>query len=59
MQLNLVRISKTISMVYLVKLADWRSLQVSQPNCVLPSLIIFYTNSGYVTAVIVQVDIAY
>ena len=42
---------KTTSTAYRVKLEDRRSLQDSQPNYTLPSFMVFFNNSGYVTAV--------
>jgi len=42
---------KTTSTAYLVKLEDRISLQDSRPNCTLSSLMVFFNNSGNVTAV--------
>jgi len=41
---------KTTSTAYLVKLEERRSLQNSQLNYTLSSFIVFFNNSGYVTA---------
>jgi len=41
---------KTSSTPYLLKLEDVRSLQDSQPNYTLSSFIVFFNNSGHVTA---------
>ena len=41
---------KITSTAYLVKLEGRRSLQDSQPNYALSSFIVFFNNSGYVTA---------